>query len=674
MKIISKILLNFLFLFLVKVTMAQDTLQVSNELRVAKGEEYKIKAGTVVLFKPGARIWLEGGLYVIGTKEQPVYFVSENINDPGAGIVVNGIDMKSSIFISNASFTGLMQPISFEPFWARENVIFDHITISKSEYNEPVIFVSSPMSNLNEKPISFKLTNSSFYNNKSGIIIDNAGGSGIKYELDYLTFEDNKVFGDDTSLGILHLNIAKPFFAQNLRIGHIAFNRNFASNSSIGLSVSGNAEKILIEGLYSSDIKRPVYDYYADPRLPLINGELKNLNQWPGDNCFIQELSHLRGSILIKLAKACKIVAVQDSLGSKLPYTQRIQNDSLEIFYSDGLAKNIITSRGLQIKLPPIKSEQDSLTKLKLEEPKVVKNDSLLISRDVQFIPSYEAGVWGGLAFYVGDIQHKFGIPGCYEWTGGLYLQYNRKRNWSYRGTFYRTDIGMHDPTAPLLVFQAAPTYASDNGVVSQRSSWESNFMTKMYILDFDAIYHFASKHDYLLANKKDGLGHWIPGVGFGIGFMRFDPYRFVVYNRDKDIAKYISLRPLGMEGQNFLSNKKDYGAYTINLNLSFQLAYVYKKIKFKYELKAVLSMSDYLDDYGEGYTYGGNYDKWKASAGDIDLPIDNNTGKKLTIEKVFPKYNTSIKRTNSLLPDMFFQQHIGISYDLTDLIFKFRK
>jgi hypothetical protein len=84
--------------------------------------------------------------------------------------------------------------------------------------------------------------------------------------------------------------------------------------------------------------------------------------------------------------------------------------------------------------------------------------------------------------------------------------------------------------------------------------------------------------------------------------------------------------------------------------------------------------MSDYLDDYGEGYTYGGNYDKWKASAGDIDLPIDNNTGKKLTIEQVFPKYNTSIKRTNSLLPDMFFQQHIGISYDLTDLIFKFRK
>ncbi len=663
-----------MLLFLVKVTMAQDTLQISQVLRVAKGEEYKIKAGTVVVFKPGARIWIEGGLFVGGTKELPVQFISENTTDPGAGIVVNGIDMKSSIFISNASFTGLMQPISFEPFWARESVVFDNITVSKSAYNESVIFVSSPMSNLNEKPISFKLTNSSFYNNKSGIIIDNAGGSGIKYELDYLTFEDNKVFGNDTSLGILHLNIAKPFFAQNLRIGHIAFNRNFASNSPIGISVSGNAENILTEGIYTSNANRPVYDYYADPRLPVIKGDVKNLNQWPGENCFIQDLSHLSGSILLTLPKACKIAAVQDSLGNNLPYTQKIQNDSIEIFYSDGIAKNIVTSSGLQIELPPLNAEQDSLTQVKLKGPKVVNADSLLINPSVPFTPSYEAGVWGGLAFYVGDIKHKFGIPGCYEWTGGLYVQYNRKRNWSYRGSFYRTNIGMHDPTAPLMIWQTASTYATNNGALRELTSWETNFKTKMYILDFDAIYYFAPKHDYLLANNKDGVGHWIPAIGFGVGFMRFDPYKCLVYNRSKDTASFIALRPLGTEGQNFLSSKKGYGAYTINFNVSFQLAYVYKKFRFRYEVKTVWSMSDYLDDYGQGFTYGGDYEQWKASNGDIDLPIDKTTGKQVTIEQAFSPYNSDIKRTNNLLPDMFFQQHIGVSYDLTDLISKLKK
>lgn len=674
MKIISKIVLSFLLLFLVKGTKAQDTLQISQVLKVAKGEEYKIKAGTVVVFKAGARIWIEGGLFVGGTKEQPVSFISENTNDPGNGIVINGIDEKSSIYISNASFSGLMQPISFEPFWSRENVVFDNITISKSAYNESVLFVASPMSNLNEKPISFKLTNSSFYNNKSGIIIDNAGGSGIKYQLDYLTFEDNKVFGNDTSLGVLHLNIAKPFFEQNLQIGHLAFNRNFASNSPIGLSVSGNAENVLTEGLYTSNTNRPVYDYYADPRLPLIKGEVKNLNQWPGDNCFVQDLTHLSGTILLKSAKGCKIAAVQDSAGNKLPYTQRIQNDSLEIFYSDGIAKSIVTSLGLQIELPALQAEQDSISQAKLKAPKIVNIDSLLINPGVPFVPSYEAGVWGGLAFYVGDLRHKFGIPGSYDWSGGLYVQYNRKRNWSYRGTFYRTNIGMHNPTAALQVWQSAPTYATNNGVIKQRRSWESNFKTKMYILDFDAIYYFAPKHDYLLANKKDGVGHWIPAVGFGVGFMRFDPYRCLVYNQSKDTAKFIALRPLGMEGQNFLSSKKGYGAYTINFNVSFQLAYVYKKFRFRYEVKTVLSMSDYLDDYGQGYTYGGNYDKWKANVGDVEMPIDLTTGKPVVFERAFPRYNSNIIRTNNLLPDMFFQQHIGVSYDLTDLLLKLKK
>lgn len=674
MKIRSKIALCFLFMFLMKGTMAQDTLQISQVVKVAKGEEYKIKAGTVVLFKPGARIWVEGGLFVGGTKEQPVHFISENTNDPGAGIVFNGIDTKSSIYIANASFSGLMQPISFEPFWSREAVVFDNITIRKSEYSESVLFVASPMSNLNEKPISFKLVNSNFYNNKSGIIIDNAGGSGIKYQIDYLTFEDNKVFGNDTSLGVLHLNIAKPYFEKNLQIGHLAFNRNFASGSPIGLSVSGNAENVLTEGLYTSNNNRPVYDYYADPRLPLIKGEVKNLTQWPGDNCFIQDLTHLSGTILLKTAKGCKIAAVQDSIGNKLPYTQRFQNDSLEIFYSDGIAKTLVTSLGLQVELPALKPEEDSLSQAKLKGPKVINADSLLINPGVPFVPSYEAGVWGGLACYVGDIHHKFGIPGVFEWTGGLYVQYNRKRNWSYRGTFYRTNIGMHDPTAPLMIWQSAPTYATNDKVLKQRSSWESNFKTKMYILDFDAIYYFAPKHDYLLANKNDDVGHWIPAIGFGVGFMRFDPYKCLIYNHNKDTAKYIALRPLGMEGQNFLSSKRGYGAYTINFNVSFQLAYVYKKFRFRYELKTVLSMSDYIDDYGQGYTYGGNYDKWRANVGDVEMPIDLVTGKPLVFEKVFPKYNSNIKRTNNLLPDMFFQHHFGVSYDLTDILKKFKK
>jgi hypothetical protein len=138
-----------------------------------------------------------------------------------------------------------------------------------------------------------------------------------------------------------------------------------------------------------------------------------------------------------------------------------------------------------------------------------------------------------------------------------------------------------------------------------------------------------------------------------------------VVYSRNKDSAEFMKLRPLGLEGQNFLSNKRDYIPITLNVNLSFQLAYAYKNWRLRYEIKAIMSFSDYLDDYGQGYAYGGNYDKWKESLGEVDLPVDKHTGKQITIEQAFPNYTSSEKRTTNLLPDMFFPQHIGVSYVL---------
>jgi hypothetical protein len=347
-------------------------------------------------------------------------------------------------------------------------------------------------------------------------------------------------------------------------------------------------------------------------------------------------------------------------------------NDTLQISYSGGVANKLITSSGLSIQLPkPEIFNVDSILPPTLAKEPEQKIDTLLQEPEKVFKPSFEIGAWGGLATYVGDLKHKFGIPGIFEWTGGIYLQYNRKENWSYRGTFYRTNIGMHDPTAPLMIWQGAPLYVGNNGSILQRSSFDANFKTKMYIFDFDAIYYFAPKHNLLKAIKQGDVGTWIPAFGFGAGFMRFDPYRCVVYHKSRDTAEFIALRPLGMEGQNFLSNKKKYGAYTMNFNVSFQLAYVYKKFRIRYELKTVMSLSDYIDDYGQGFTYGGDYEKWKTSNGNIELPIDKRTGKPVVLESVFPKYNSNIKRTYNTLPDMFFQHHFGISYDLGSLFIR---
>lgn len=670
MKLYYRLLLILLLLLCRKDSFAQDTLRIENVRTVSKGETLKIMPGTVVMMAPGAKIWVEGSI-IIGANEAPkVIICSEDPSKPGSGIIINGMDLQGSVNIQNTVFKGLSQTLSFEPFWCRQSVFLNQISIQQSAYNDAVLYVAQPLTNQNTEPISFKLLNSTFQNNSSGVLIDHAGANGFKVELDNLVFQENQTLGNDPSLGLLHLNIATPFTQNNLVLGKIAFYHNTASGEEIGLSLSGNTENVLGNSLYTENGNRLVYDYLIDPRLPSYQGKVLAIQEFPGNACFVYHIKHFTQKIAVQSAKSCAISALLDSLGHNLEFTQTLQHDSLMLYYKNGIAKTMVTENGLVIPLPPVEEEKIEIPVVIAPPPAPEKKDSILPAP--KFKPTYELGAWGGLAVYVGDIKQKFGIPGTYEWSGGLYFQYNKKENWSYRATFYRTNIGMHDPTAALQIWQSAPTFQSNNGVIKQRNSWENNFKTKMYILDFDAIYYFAPKHNLITAvknNKEEG--YWIPGFGFGAGFMKYDPYRCVVYSKSKDTAEYIALRSLGTEGQNFLSNKKGYGMFTLNINVSFQLAYAYKNFRLRYELKSVLSFSDYLDDYGQGYTYGGNYDKWKDANGNVDMPVDKHTGKQVSIEKAFPKYNSNIIRTNNMLPDMFFQHHIGVSYNLGELFKK---
>ena len=673
MKTSMKIFLTGLLLLVFQWVMAQDTLRVDQMLRVKKGEELKIQAGTIVVMKPGSRIWVEGGIKIQGTKDNPVLFISENSSDPGTGIVINGLDAQSSVEINHTIFSGLIQPIRFEPFWSRREVLLEGLTIRGSDYNEAIIFVANPMNDQSKNEISFKLKNSEFFNNAAGVIIEDAGASGIKHELNNLSFYENQINGSDITLGVLHLDLASPYFSKNLRIGNLAFNRNNAGSNLIGLSVSGSGDSVEVENLYTPNKERPVFDYFSDPRIPLVKTELKSLNEWPENTCFVYDIRHRKNFIWMSSGRACHASYLLDSNGNNLTFTQEYKNDSLQIGYTEGLAKKLVFGNNLIVAIPDLEKEADTSSGQKGKEyAPIVIFDSTLTAKPLPlFKPSYEGGLWGGLAFYVGDIKHKFGIPGCYEWSGGIFLQYNKSKKISFRSTYYRTNIGMHDPTAPLMIWQGAPFYVKENGVIKERTSWDINFKTKMYILDFDALVYLVDNHPFS-RSKPRVIDNLIPAIGMGMGIMKFDPYKCVVYNTNKDTAVFIPLRPLGTEGQNFLSNKKIYGDIAVNINLSFQLAYIYKGFRIRYELKAVMSLSDYLDDYGQGYAYGADYDKWVSTqAGTIDLPIDKTTGRQVTLDQAFPRYDSKIKRTTNLLPDMFFQNHFGISYDISGLMRK---
>jgi hypothetical protein len=652
--------------FLPFTTWAQtnDTLYIKGIQKIAKGQELKINAGTQVSFASGAALWVEGSLFVTGDSKAPVIFTSENPEEPGTGIIINGNDPNARIVIHNASFNSLLRPLSFEPFWNRKTVSLENLNVKNSVFNEAVIFVAAPLVNLNKAAIQFELSNSQFFHNNAGIIIENAGSSGIVYNLDNLVFQNNKLVGNDNSLGILNINIANPYNPKNLNIGNLVFINNTANNKTLGLSLGGSQEAISAEGIYSTNNLRPVFDNQQDARLPLLEAPIKDASTYPLPLCYTENINHTKGRIALIGKKLCKITKVVDSNYVTIPATYSVLADSILINYQEGVAAYVLLENGMEEKLPAIPLEDTTSLTPEKPKPPIVLQDTL-INPTQPWEKTYEVGLMGGLAFYVGDIKHRFGIPGVYDWSSTAFVQYNKSPKVSYRFGFSRTNIGMHNPTAALMFFRSADTYGLKNGNYFLIPSFENNFKTKMYNLDFDLIYYFLDKHDNSKSLNNTKKGEWIPAIGTGASLSYFEPYRMVVYSRNRDSAEFMKLRPLGLEGQNFLSNKRDYIPITINLNISFQLCYAYKNWRFRYEVKAIMSFSDYLDDFGQGYAYGGNYEEWKKNVGNVDLPVDKHTGKQITLEQAFPNYTSEIKRTTNLLPDMYFPQHIGVSYVL---------
>lgn len=664
----SKKLLLVLSIFIYLSSFGQDTLRIKQTLTIFKNQTFKVNPGTVIVLSPETRIWIEGGLNLLGTKENPIQIISEFEQSPGIGLSINGNANKQSINIEFIEFKGLVQAIRFEPFWYRKNVTISNIKISNCNYSESSIYVSAPILDQRNKGIYFSLKNSQFYNNSSGVILEEFGNKGLFYYLDQLAFFENYFAGTDNSLGVLHLNLSNSYKLNNYYAGEFLFHRNQIEANEIGVSISGSADSILIKRIFSEPNKKPIFDFYIDPRLPKVIYESKKIEEWSEELCLVKTIRHNLGNIELEYLK-CKVVEVKDSMGNQINFEQKIVSGSTQIsyFYKNNPV-SIKLQNGINLKLPII----DNSLKILRDSFQILETktqlDSILVAKIDILKSNYEFGVWGGFSAFAGDVKHKFGVPGCLEWTGGIYLQYNIKRNFSLRANYYRTNIGMHDPTAPIFLFQSAPVYINDvNGSITELSSWETSFRTKLHSLEFQTIWYLGNK---VYQKNENNKGKFIVGISFGLGIFHYTPYRGAVYSRYKDSAIFVEARSLGFEGQNFLPNLQKYNSWSFNVSTGLEFNYIYKKWKFKSEIRYVITGSDYLDDMGTGYMYGGNYDNWLESNKDWAGPTNKFTGKPLKLEEAFPRKNaSSTRRTTDLLPDGYFQLHFGCSYEIDDLI-----
>ena len=689
-KIIKYVFLFTLSCIISGALYSQNVINISGTQIVKKGEIYTVEAGQTIQFEPGATLKVEGSLIIKGTKESPVVINSSNPEMPGNGFMIVGIDESAVISMSNVKFQHLIQPLRFDPFWYRKSVRIEDISISNSNSGEPIVYVAGPFLDLRDKmDIDFKLLNSRFHNNTGSVLLEKVGADGINYTLDGLSFIENSLEGDDKGMGVVHLDFAKSINVESIKLGEFAFNRNTSGTSIVGISTSGGngmgSEKIALAGVFSeSSVVEVIFDQRSDSRLPSLEvAKFAGLSEFSQQKDFILSGVHKFGKIDLKVSGNPVVIKVEDSLGNPVYNNATRINDTLSLIYLEGNPTKLTLADGQTYRIP-------KLTKEQLPPPIYRKIDTTLISRiavDSAMLQrmlgkgplSWEAGAMFGAATYRGDYRHKFSpLPSTMEFSGSGFLQYNARQSTSFRLSAWRTNISMHYRNAPALFSGMAPFFLQGSqGYISDPMGWRYAFLTKMGGLDFDMLMLLGDGRSYTL--KQYQKGKWIPQLGLGLGVFSFTPFREYstnVYDAQNKVVgnKYemMNLRSVGTEGQNYLPGAKPFGKIAGSANVSFQLTYLMQKFAFHAEIKSVFTTTDYLDDFGSGVWYGGDIQKWYDASPEA---IDPNTGLKpysATMRAYYTDYLNqgyipTQKRTKSMMPDGYFQFHMGLSYFLND-------
>jgi hypothetical protein len=420
---------------------------------------------------------------------------------------------------------------------------------------------------------------------------------------------------------------------------------------------------------------------------------MAGLDKYSDEKNFIVNSVHTFGKVQMKVIGNPTVVKLEDSLGKPVYNNAIRKGDTLELNYLEGNPTVVTLSNGEKFMVPKLTIAQlpnpiyrnidTTLSGIGMTLDSLIEKirDSLE-SQDLKWKTWTEYGMWTGGAIYQGDIRHKFGImPSTIEVSTGFYAQFKPFKRTAIRVTYYNAKISMHSILAPGLFSGMAPLYLPTDiggvkGVFTPSNLWRFNFTTTLNVLDLESIIYLnrARNINFNNPNKWSMLS----ALGIGTSIIQFDPKRMVV----TDALTLISLRPLGTEGQNFLPGKKPYGKFTGSFNLAYNVVFQKNRWLFKGEIKKVFSFSDYLDDWGSGQWYGGDYDKWAASlpAGNID-PFSKQDfgflaglGAYYETEYKDKGLDLAAKKSATPLPDGYLQFHLGVAYRIVNPVIKEKK
>ncbi len=681
----------------------QSSMKIADVKIVAAGETLVIPAGTTLELGAGAVLQVEGTLIMNGTKSNPIQIVNADINTPGLGIVITGSASSSSVELSNVNFNGQIQPLRFDPFWHRKSVELKNISLTNCSSGEPLIYVATPLTDLRDgKKIKFDISDFQIVNNAAGILLEQVGSDGIQYNLKNLVFQDNHFKGNDNSMGLIHFDFANIAKNSNISVGTVTFIRNYAGANPVGLSVSGTGNQSLnVETIYQSDLSEDLlFDKHIDNRIPSIIVSKKESIANSGLQDIVTGVKHQFGQVRMTVIGNPSISKLTDSTGNKVDYTMVKKGDTLVFDYIQGYPSKAIMNNGASMNIPKFEltpaqalelSKVDTAEYNKYLRQKSIgggqeQSDVIGIGLNLPMFKSkgevikkirvWEIGMWGGGGIYGGgDIKHKFApLPSTIEYSFGGYGQYNFNSRFSLKGSLYYTEISIHNIWATGLFSGTSKLYSYNQNYLEEEiagNSYPVHFWTKMGIAEIEGMWHLRP---YIIgAGKSSKI---IPTLGLSLGMIYFNTYRYA-YTGQKSKEEYsdyvarmknehlYNLRDLGSEGQNFLPGSSPYSPIAFNIGTSFSLTYLMKRWAIKGEMKAVYTSTDYLDDFGPGLWFGGDYDAMRAAAYDKLPGISESDLNKISNYSLKDKIAPNAPRSTNGLNDWYFQLHLGASYIL---------
>ena len=654
------------WLFAALGVQAQNTVSIEGNTLFSSVAE-QIKPGTTVLFGPNATLIVTDGMKVQGTEEARVVFQSADQDAPGRGIVFQVTSSRgSSVSMEHVLFKQLEEAVYFESYTQYASIQFENVEVVSSGKSGSTFSFYNMTSNGAKGSTDISLKDMRFIGNAGSVKFLGINDEVKSLSLQNILFAYNTYFGSEDEL--IQIEAFTSDQKEVIELDNLVFLNNYTSpaHTPWTIELSGMRDTLAMADMFLSDEElQSILDGRKDyNRSYLPVNALTELPEFASD--MVGEVDFLyHGDTLISDALSA-VENVEGPTGSRISYEKMGANkvlfyglDGEEYVYlrlSDGRMLAVALPEALEPEQPAsepgsnldqvvyrdqARAIADSLTDLFMAGGGAGGNVQLVLD-PIRTYPRDELAMLVGVGYYIGDVNPGGVIPlGLDPSFTGLYNRLYDNR-WAVGARYQWTRI-------------ATGWY---NALKIAEPVNRKVFQNDMHSFNIEGTYALWGR-----IQSASVYGHLSGEIGLGLGALLTNP-KIKQRNAQKE-EYWLRFRDNGSEGQLYTGNQSAYGIVAMESRFFGRLRWAKGKLCVFLEGGWSLTSTDYLDDVGTGYYFGGDQVMYSQSGGNVGLADPGGEGRAAIRESIRSGGNGLVKASESAFPDSYVTFQVGFSYVL---------